>query len=127
MNEIGPDFGLHDETERWPEMRQETSCGARKVVRQVALHDALAVKLSACLPTRRSHVRHYYSRRPLATEQPLDNGLRRARLAYGYSVYPDASIQPGRPVAAEAFADMTAISGLMATAAPQAQQRQRSR
>ena len=123
-HQVGPDLGLHHDSDDGPPMAQERGRRMRVVVRQVRMRHALAEQRDRRLAAGRRHVRDQQVQIVMRGQQRFDQRRGRARLAHRDGVDPEAGtlhalLRATRPVAAEeALAPAAAIRGL-ATRSPQ--------
>ena len=127
---VRPQLGLHQRARKWMEMREKRAHGERQVVRQPGLHDAIAIKRTAAIASRRGHVGQHQRRVGPLAQHVLDQWRRGARFSERHRMDPE-NVARGRgdvgAVSAEPFADARTVAGLLAAAPPQSQRQERQR
>src|SRR4051812_8790944 len=88
-DEIGPDFGLHNEPELGPEMTRKTAHDERRVVRQVTAQYPISKQRVSGRPAGRRHVGQEQLVIRIAQLQGGDEGRCGSGFADGYGVHPD--------------------------------------
>ena len=128
-DQVGPDFGLHQDADARLEVAQEAPDHEDGVVRQVGLHQALAMLAEQRGPggaAGRSHVGKHDAAVGPGLHQGVDQRFGRARLAHRHGMHPDA-VARRRPLAvkAQALGPVLAVARFLEAAPPQPAQHQR--
>ena len=90
VEQVGPQFGLHDEAQAWSNSRQEAAYRSRRIVGQEAHIDVVAEQRQRARPARRCRGGQDEGHRRMARAQLANQRCRCAHFAEGHRMQPEA-------------------------------------
>ena len=124
LQQVGPQFGLHDDGHSRPDSRQESAYRSRRIVGQEAHVDVVAEQRQRARPARRRRGGQHEGHRGMARAQLTNQRRRSAHFAQGHRMQPDARRVTGRRTPSEALARIRPIASI-AQAAPEHDRKRR--